>query len=78
MVSETCPEQFDEKRRLESPEVATKDLGLARLKFVKRNKSVPVNRGWDDYLFWMNVKSIFFQLPKRLNLKECCSGGVKV
>ena len=34
-----------------------------------------MNRGWDDYLFWMNVKSIFFQLPKRLNLKECCSGG---
>ena len=33
-----------------------------------------MNRGWDDYLFWMNVKSIFFQLPKRLNLKECCSG----
>ena len=78
MVSETCPEQFDEKRRLEAPEVATKDLGLARLKFVKRYESVPVNRGWDDYLFWMNVKSIFFQLPKRLNLKECCSGGQSV
>ena len=29
-----------------------------------------MHRGWDDYLFWMNALSIFFQLPKRFEGKK--------
>ena len=35
----------------------------ARLKFVKKYKSLAVEGGWDDYLFSMNAQNIFFQLP---------------
>ena len=36
-----------------------------RIKFVKIYKSLAVEGGQDDYLFWMNAQNIFFfQLPK--------------
>ena len=31
-----------------------------RLKFVKIYKSLAVEGGQDDYLFWMNAQNIFF------------------
>ena len=44
----------------------------ARLKFEKKYKSLAVEGGRGDYLFWMNgPKYIFFQLP---NLKKYCWG----
>ena len=39
----------------------------ARLKFVKRYKSVTVNRGRADYLLLDECLKYIFQLPKRLN-----------
>ena len=36
-------------------------------KFVKRYKSVTVNRGWDDYVFLDECLKYIFQLPKRLS-----------
>ena len=39
----------------------------ARLKFVKKYKSLTMEEGRDDYLFWMNAQNIFFQLPNLNN-----------
>ena len=39
--------------------------------FVKKYKSLAVEGGRHDYLFWVNVQNIFFELPK---LNKYCLG----
>ena len=59
--------------KLEAPEMAKKPLLSLPInaQLISNCKSLAVEGGWDDYLFWMNAQNIFFQLPK---LNKYCLG----